>query len=68
MSNIRGLLELGELLDAMIRELKGVAKGLYERLDENILRWFGHIKGIENDRTAKKVYVGECVGSHLVGR
>ena len=28
---------------------------------------FGHIERVENDRIAKRVYVGECVGSRLVG-
>ena len=37
-------------------------------VDERVLRWFGHIERMENDRTGKRVYVGECVGSHLVGR
>ena len=28
----------------------------------------GHVERMENDRIAKRVYVGECVGSHSVGR
>ena len=50
--------------NARIRELCGVAKGV----DESVLRWFGRIQRMENDRIVKKVYVGECVGSRLVGR
>ena len=40
-------------------------KVLDKRIDEGILRWFGHV---EKDRIVKKVYVGECAGSHSVGR
>ena len=29
---------------------------------------FGNIERMGNDRIAISVYVGECVGSHLVGR
>ena len=33
-----------------------------ERIDEGVLRWFGHVKRMENDWIAKRVYVGECEG------
>ena len=45
-------------------ELCVVAEGV----DESVLRWVGHIERMENDRIAKRVYVGGCVGSRLVGR
>ena len=40
-------------------------KGLDERIDEGMLQWFGHVK---RDRIAKRIYVGECSGSHSMGR
>ena len=43
-------------------------KGLEERIDEGVLRWFDHAKRMEKDRTAMRVYVGECAGSRSVGR
>ena len=49
-------------------ELCEVAKSVYERIDESILRWFGHIERMENNRIAKMVCVGECMGRRLVGR
>ena len=39
-----------------------------ESVDEVVLRWFGHVGSIEKERFAKKVYVGECVGSRSLGR
>ena len=45
-----------------IREFCGVTKGVDKRTDEGVLRWFGHAERMENDRTAKRVYVGECDG------
>ena len=47
-------------------ELCGVANGVDERFDEDALRWFGHVEGMENDKIAKRVYVGEC--AQWVGR
>ena len=35
-------------------------KGLDERINEGVLRWFGHMEGMERDMIAKRVYVGEC--------
>ena len=43
-------------------------KGVDEMIDEGALWWFGHVKKIDKERIAKRVYVGECVGSHSVGR
>ena len=42
-------------------------KGLHERIDEGVLRWFGHVERIERDGVAKRVCVGECAGSHSAG-
>ena len=44
-----------------------MTKGVDEKIDEGVLRWFGHVERIENDRIAKRVYVGECAGSRSVG-
>ena len=43
-------------------------KGVDERIDESIFRLFFHTERMDNGRIAKRVYVGECVGSHLVDR
>ena len=67
---LRGLLgirRMDRVLNEGIRELYGV-KSLDERIDESALRWFGHVERMERDRIAKRVYVGECAGSHSVDR
>ena len=43
-------------------------EGVDEKIDEGVLRWFGHMERMENDRIAKRVYVGACVSSRSVGR
>ena len=66
MDNLRGLLgirRMDRVLNAQIRDLCGVKKGLDERINEGMLQWFGHVERMENDRTAKRVYIGECTGS-----
>ena len=42
--------------------------GLDERIDEGVLRWFGHVERMKTDRIVNKDYVGGCAGSHSVGR
>ena len=63
MDNIRGLLGIrgmNRILNPQIRELCRVMKGLDERIDEDVLQWFSHVKRVENDRIAKRVYIGVC--------
>ena len=60
MDNLRGLLSIRKMdrvTNAQIRKLYGVKKGLKERIDEGVLRLFGHV---ERGRIAKRVYVGVC--------
>ena len=37
-----------------------MTKGVDERIDEGVLRWFGHVERMEKDRIGKRVYVEEC--------
>ena len=37
-------------------------------VDESILPWFGQVERMGNDRIAKRVFVGDCVGIRLLGR
>ena len=43
-------------------------KGLDERIDEGVFRWFVHVERMERDRVAKYIYVGEHAGNRSVGR
>ena len=54
--NLRGLLGVRRMdmfPNAWVRELCRVKKGLDERIDEVVLRWFGHGERMERDRIAK---------------
>ena len=39
---------MDKVMNAQIRELCGVTKGVDERIDEGVFRWFGQVKRIEN--------------------
>ena len=56
MDNLRGFLgirRMNRVPNARIRELCRVKKGLDERIDEDVLRWFGYVERMERDRIAK---------------
>ena len=59
---------MNRVLNAHIRELCRVKKGLDERIDEGLLRWFGHVRRMESVRIAKIVYVRECTGNCSMDR
>ena len=71
MDNVRDLLgirRMDEIPNSRIRQLSGVAKRVEEKIYEDVLRWFEHVERMENNRIAKRGYVGECAGSRPVGR
>ena len=45
-----------------------MTKGVDERIDEDVLRWFSHVERMENDRIGKRAYEGEFASSRSVGR
>ena len=53
--------------NAWTRELYRVTKGVDDRINEVVLRWFGHLERMEKDMITKRVYVGECAGIRSVG-
>ena len=50
-----GIRRMDRILNARIRELCGVRKGLDERIDESFLWWFSHVERMERDRIAKRL-------------
>ena len=65
----RGTRSMDEVLNVRIKELCGVTNGVDERIDEGVLRLYGHVDKMENNRIAKRVYVGEYADNYsVVGR
>ena len=66
MDSLRGLVgirRMNKVLNACIRQLCQVTKGVSEKIDEGVLQRFSHVQRMENDRIAKRVYVGESAVS-----
>ena len=65
MDNLRGLLgiRIMDKLMVWIKGLCGVTKSMDKKIYESVLRLFSLMERLENDRIAKRVYVGkeDCV-------
>ena len=66
--NMLGIMRMDKILNAQLRNLCRMTKGVDKKIGEGVLRWFDQVENLESDRIAKRVYVGECVGSSSVGR
>ena len=62
-----GIRRMDKVLNAQIRELCGVMKGVDEQNDKYIFQWFGHVKRMRNYNIAKREYVREFAGSRSIG-
>ena len=60
LKGLQGIRRMDRVPNAWIRELCGVRKGLDERIDEGVLRWFRHMERMERDRIAKRVCGRVC--------
>ena len=70
MNSIRGLLGIwgmDKVLNARIRQLCGVMKGLDEKIDGGVLQWFGHLEKIYNGMITKRVYGSLLVVAQWIG-
>ena len=55
-----GIRRMDRVPNARIRELCRVKKGADKRIDEVVLRWFGHVESMKKERFAKRLFVQVC--------
>src|SRR5678815_4819944 len=65
---ILGVRRIDKMRNERIRDLCGVKKGVNERINESMLRWFGHVERMNDSRLVKRMYSGECFGNRPAGR
>ena len=54
-TGLLGIRRMDRVSNVRIKEFCGLKKGIDERTGEDILRWFGHVERMVNDRIAKRV-------------
>ena len=63
-----GVTRVDRLRNEEVRRRAGVPYELAERVDESVLRWFGHVERMDEGRLTKRVWRGEVDGSRVRGR
>ena len=53
--SMTGVSQLDRVRNEVVRARTGVRRDLVARLDMNVLRWFGHVERMDNERLQKKV-------------
>ena len=57
-----GISRRDRVKNARMKEMCGWRKSLFERAEQSMLRWFGHVCRMNNERIARKVFVSEVEG------
>ena len=63
-----GVTRMDRVRNEVVRERVGVPERLSERVDRKVLKWFGHVERMGNERLTKRVYVSEVEGERGRGR
>ena len=63
-----GVTRMDRVRNEVVRERVGVSEKLSKRVDRKVLKWFGHVERMGNERMTKRVYVSEVEGNRGRGR
>ena len=66
--SITGVSRLDRVRNEVVRARTGVRRELAARVDVNVLRWFGHVERMDNERLLKKVMNEKVDGRSARGR
>ena len=66
--SMAGVSRMDRVRNEVVRMRTGVRGDLATRVDMNVLRWFGHVERMENDRLLKRVMNAEVSGRGARGR
>ena len=51
-----------------VRRRAGIGRELASRVDQRVLRWFGHVERMDGSRLARRVMMTEVNGGRVRGR
>ena len=66
--NMCGVTRWDRWRNEVVRERVGVPEALSKRVDRKVLKWFGHVERMGNERLTKRVYRSEVGGVRGRGR
>ena len=66
--NICGVRRIDRVSNAEIRRRCGKSGGVSQKMDQGVLRWFGHVERMGDERLARRVYESHVRGTRRRGR
>ena len=66
--SMTGVSRLDRVRNEVVRARTGVRRELAARVDMNVLRWFGHVERMDNERLLKNVMNAKVDGRSARGR
>ena len=66
--SMTGVSRWDRIRNEVVRERTGVRRKLAARVDMNVLRWFGHVERMDNERLVKRVMNARVNGRSMRGR
>merc|ERR1712237_175669 len=66
--SICGVRRMDRIANVEIRRRCGKTVGVGERMDQGVLRWFGHAERMEGERLVRRVYDSDARGMRGRGR
>ena len=63
-----GVTRLDRIRNEEVRGRTGVIDELSGRVDESVLKWFGHMKRMGNERLTTRVWSAEAAETRVLGR
>ena len=66
--SICGVRRIERVRNVEVRRRSGKSVSIGEKMDQSVLRWFGHVERMEDDRLVKRVYDSEVMGGRRRGR
>ena len=63
-----GVSRFNRVRNEVVRARTGVRRELAARIDMNVLRWFGHVERMDNERMLKKVINAKVDGKSARGK
>ena len=68
LSSMTSVSRLDRVRNEVVRARTGVRRELAARIDMNVLRWFGHVERMDNERLLRKVMNAKVDGRSASGR
>ena len=68
LKNLIGVSRMNRVGNEEVRMRAGIERKLASRAHQRVLRWFGHVESIDEDRMARRVLMAEVSGGRVRGR